>query len=237
MDGVPVPTPSSRLQAVLFDLDGTLLDDDAAVWAGAAALRAHVGGRGPLEDFIRAWEEATERHFEAYVRGETGFQEQRRARIREVVDARVDDGAADALYDVYQCAHEAAWAPHDDAGACLEALAHIPLAVVSNGQGSQQRRKLERLGFTGRFAHIVVSSEVGYRKPDAEIFLGACAALGADPEATVHVGDSYASDALGARGAGLTGVWLDRQGLRGSGHEPPIVSTLAEFSRLVSCLN
>jgi putative hydrolase of the HAD superfamily len=219
--------------AVFFDLDDTLLDDAAAVRAGALALRAIADPVGTPEGFIAAWGAAAERHFERFIGGEIDFQGQRRARIREVIDASIDDRGADAMFDVYLSAHEAAWSLHTDALGCLDALARHALAIVSNGQGEQQRRKIERVGIADRFECIAISGELGHRKPDASIFLHACDVLGADPRDCIHVGDRYVADALGARSAGLIGVWLDRDGRRTPDHDAPIVSTLGELVVLV----
>jgi putative hydrolase of the HAD superfamily len=57
----------------------------------------------------------------------------------------------------------------------------------------------------------VASGDVGAAKPDARIFEHACRLLGVHPRDAVYVGDRFETDALGAAGAGLTGVWLDRR--------------------------
>lgn len=46
-----------------------------------------------------------------------------------------------------------------------------------------------------------------------------CERLGVAPAATVYVGDSLESDALGACAAGLTGIWLDRPGAAAGGRQ------------------
>jgi len=216
---------------VLFDIDGTLLDDEAAVAAGVRALHASTGAILSLEQFASAWQAALDRYFDLFASGGIGFLEQRRARIRDVVDASLDDAAADALFDVYLHAHEQAWALYEDVLPCLETLESHRLGIVSNGLGSQQRAKLEQTGILGRFDPIVISDDVDLRKPDPAIFLRACSAAGVAPHDAVHVGDRYGADAVGARSAGLTGVWLDRAGARQDKHEAPVVSNLVEFAR------
>lgn len=221
--------------AILFDIDGTLLDDPAALRAGITALSTHlVGADRTPDELLEMWRVALDRHFQRYLDGEIDFQEHRRARVREVLGNELSDAAADDLFDVYLEAHESAWSLYDDAIACLDALATHRLGIVSNGRGSQQRSKLEQLGIIDRFDCVVISAEVGQRKPEPTIFLTACAALGVAPDETVYVGDQYETDAVGARRAGLTGVWLDRSSQRRSVHEAPVVETLNELVELVS---
>jgi putative hydrolase of the HAD superfamily len=214
---------------ILFDIDDTLLDSTSASRAAAAALHARAGVELPLDEFLSAWSGASDRVYARYLSGDIDFQEQRRVRIREVVDGSLGDAAADELFALYEHAFEAAWALFPDASECFAALAGHRLGVVSNGQSKQQRRKLDALGITQRFAGIVISGDIGVRKPAPEIFLHACTLMDASPHDALYVGDRYDIDALGARGAGLVGVWLDRTRARLPGHEPPIISTLADL--------
>lgn len=64
---------------------------------------------------------------------------------------------------------------------------------------------------------IVGSCNVGAQKPDVAIFREALRRTGADPETTLHVGDNYVADVLGARAAGLAAVLLDRSRTGGRG--------------------
>ncbi len=106
----------------LFDIDGTLLDEAAAQSVAVAALHTAARTSGPLEEFAASWSAALERHFPRYLRGEMHFQEQHRARIRDVLDASLSDAAADDWCAVYLEAHESAWALFDDVLPCLEGL-------------------------------------------------------------------------------------------------------------------
>ncbi|MDP8932415.1 MAG: HAD family hydrolase, partial [Actinomycetota bacterium] len=66
------------------------------------------------------------------------------------------------------------------------------------------------VGLLDAFDVLVISGELGAAKPEPVIFRTACIALGVPAEQVVHVGDRLDLDALGARRAGLHGVWLDR---------------------------
>ena len=65
-------------------------------------------------------------------------------------------------------------------------------------------------GIDGRFAAVAISGALGVAKPDPRIFKAALDEAGADPAATVHVGDQPANDVAAARAVGITPVLIDR---------------------------
>jgi HAD superfamily hydrolase (TIGR01549 family) len=89
----------------------------------------------------------------------------------------------------------------------------LRLVVVSNANGTLLAH-MERLGLTSRFDCILDSQDEGVEKPDPRFFEIALARSGARKETTIHVGDLYYVDVIGARNAGLRGVLLDEANLR-----------------------
>ncbi len=108
------------------------------------------------------------------------------------------------------------------------------LVVVSNANGTL-RAKFDRLGLTARVDCVLDSCEFGVEKPDPRLFQIAMEKSGAEPGTTVHVGDLYHVDVLGARAAGLSGVLYDEAGLY-SDVDCPKVRSLAELVDLVPTL-
>ena len=78
----------------------------------------------------------------------------------------------------------------------------LALAVVANWDFSLHEH-LERAGLTRWFDVVIVSAEVGTRKPDPKPFLEALRRVGVAPARAVHVGDDPALDEAGARAAGM----------------------------------
>ncbi|MFA1547763.1 HAD family hydrolase [Actinomadura chokoriensis] len=202
------------LTAVLFDLDGTLLDHEGA--AGEAIVRSF-----PDVDpawLVRRWVDLTEDAVDRYLAGELDFLAQRRVRIRTLAGdlglGDWDDTQADAWLAGYVALYQAAWRPFPEVGAVLDDLAGrgLRLGVITNGHAAQQRAKVAALGFADVLPYVVASSEAGSAKPDAAIFRAACAGLGVTPGEAAYVGDRLVTDAQGAAAAGLTGIWLDRSG-------------------------
>lgn len=87
------------------------------------------------------------------------------------------------------------------------------LGIVSNfDYASTVHWILEREGIQALFDAVVVSAEVGWRKPKAIIFELALARLSVSPQETLFVGDRADIDVLGAKRAGLRVAWLNRDG-------------------------
>ena len=111
----------------------------------------------------------------------------------------------------------------------LEALRArgLRLVVVSNANGTLLAH-MERIGMTARFDYILDSQDEGVEKPDPRFFEIALQRSGARKETTIHVGDLYYVDVIGARNAGLRGVLLDEADLRPDA-DCPRVRSLAEL--------
>jgi putative hydrolase of the HAD superfamily len=102
-----------------------------------------------------------------------------------------------------------------DSRACLTELRRrgIPLALVTNGDASQQRYKIERHDLARFFDAIVIEGEFGTGKPDEAVYRHALGALGISPREALMVGDHLEWDVGAPQRLGLTGVWMDRGGL------------------------
>ncbi len=87
---------------------------------------------------------------------------------------------------------------------------------------------IETLGLRRYLPTIVVSGVVGVSKPNPEIFRIALREAGAEASESLHVGDVYDADVLGARNAGIKGLLLDRDGSQ-AGLDCPRVNTLSDI--------
>ncbi len=84
------------------------------------------------------------------------------------------------------------------------------LGIISNWSWNLQDR-VQEVGLSDYFDVVMASACTGCEKPHPAIFQQALEALHARPERALHIGDSYQSDVLGARGVGMDALWLDRQ--------------------------
>ncbi|MFE7796624.1 HAD family hydrolase [Nocardia sp. NPDC057440] len=208
--------PTSSAEAVLFDVDGTLVDHETAAEAAVRAGFPYVPDRDGL---ARRWRELETWAMDRYLAGELTFTEQRRLRITHLADefgqGVWSDDRADSWFAEYLTQYEAAWRTYPDVAPALAALAtengKLRLGVITNGDSLQQRRKLAKVGLTGLLDHVTISGEVGVAKPHPAIFLAACDALRLPPSKVVYIGDRLRTDAEAAIAAGLQGIWLDRR--------------------------
>ncbi len=96
---------------------------------------------------------------------------------------------------------------------------------------------LKKLGINDYFHTVVVSQDVGWRKPHGKIFQVALQRLDIKPEEAVYIGDSPLEDIQGAASAGLKTVFVPSQfnttaDLKASKQTPNVkVADLEEFCR------
>ncbi len=119
----------------------------------------------------------------------------------------------------------------------------VRIGVCSNfSHAPTARGLLDEAGLLPHIDVVVISEEVGIRKPRREIFNAALERLGARREDTLHVGDNLKADVEGAAAAGLTSVWITRrvrnpeEALREYAGPAPahVIKDLSELPRLVS---
>lgn len=108
----------------------------------------------------------------------------------------------------------------------------LRLVVVSNANG-KLRHLFDRVGLTRHFDVILDSHEEGVEKPDPRLFTTALTRAGAEAHSTIHVGDLYQVDVIGARAAGIRGVLLDEGGLYEDA-DCPRVRSLSELKEQIS---
>ncbi len=82
------------------------------------------------------------------------------------------------------------------------------LAIISNATSNASRVTLEKNGLDQYFDSIVISRDLGIRKPDPEIFKFTLTSLNTENKNAVHVGDSLQHDVQGAKKVGMQTVWI-----------------------------
>ena len=128
--------------------------------------------------------------------------------------------------------HQAPMVPLPGAAACLRTLrAHgFAIAVCSNW-GWDLHEDLEATGLTADVDVFVTSAQAGWRKPHPRIYQSTLALAGFDAGEAVFVGDSFRTDYLGPRSAGIRSLLLAGDAGKAFGGE--WAASLGAVSRLL----
>lgn len=204
------------IKAVLFDLDDTLVDHHHASHAAILGVRE----RFAVLQAVTAEELATEHqrllellHQEVAL-GSLTPAAARIERYRRLFEfAGADLRHAPAATELHRRLYQANRRAVDGA---LDLVVHLRerlrIAVVTNNTVAEQTEKLQTFGFAPHVDALVTSAEVGAAKPDPRIFRAALDRLGCEAHEAVMIGDAWHADVLGATGAGIRALWLNRHG-------------------------
>jgi putative hydrolase of the HAD superfamily len=221
------------IDGIVFDAVGTLIDPFptvAEVYTGAALRqgvhleRAVVKAR--FHQYFRN-DEVDEMRGPLATDETSEFRRWRRIVSNVLPEVPDPDRAFAELWDHF--GRPEAWRCFPDVAPALDLCMtrKIPIRIASNFDARLRGvvRGLAELSCC--VTPLVISSEVGYRKPHAAFYQAACASLGLPPDRVLCVGDDLENDVLGARRAGLRGLLLDRHGRRPE--DTPYVSDLSEL--------
>ncbi len=181
---------AARPQAVIFDMDGLMLDSERALLGCLAQAAADAGHALP----------------EAFLLSLIGSSD---ALTRQRIAGQVGAGAVDALLQDSYARYEqlvAAGVPHRPGITDLldTLVAHgVPRAVATSTRRPLALRKLESAGLLRYFEHVATSSDVAHPKPAPDIYLLAAARLGVEPRHCLALEDSP-TGVRAALAAGMT---------------------------------
>ena len=209
------------MKTLLVDLDDTLLDYSGGVdecWTAACeAIGASAGMEtGPLVESVRQarrwfWDDP-ERHRRERVNMLGAWSKivaeglARLGRPDAALAAAIAEDFAARRWDVMQLFPGVV-----DALDRLRGTG-VTMALVTNGDRSQQRRKIERYDLARFFDVILIEGEFGVGKPEAAVYRHVLERLGVPAREAWMVGDHLEWDVAAPQRLGLRGIWVDREG-------------------------
>jgi len=201
----------ARIKAISLDLDDTLWPIWPTIHRAEEALLAWLTERAPAAAALCADPAArlALRDHVVQTRPDIGhdLSALRRESIRTALQrAQEDTRLAEPAFEVF-FAERMRVELFDDVLPALTVLAaRFPIVAVSNGNAH-----VGRVGLGSFFVDSLSASQFGVAKPDARIFHAAADKAGVASEQVLHVGDDAALDVLGALGAGMQTVWVNRE--------------------------
>lgn len=190
------------IKAVLFDLDGTLLDRDESVkkFIHDQYHRLNrVVGHIQRETYIKRFIDLDQR---GYVWKDKVYQQL-------VEEFQITEMTWEELLQDYLANFKNHCVPFPNLIPTLEKLKSrdIKLGMITNGRGQFQHDNIKALGIEKYFDTILISEWEGIKKPDPEIFKRALEQLNVSAHQSIFVGDHPENDVKAAQNVGMKGVW------------------------------
>jgi len=211
----------ARPKALIFDLDGTLVESDVAAAEGVRyaceVIAGAVADLTPIEvraandrAFASLWPVSERDWTLGRITGEAFSKQVWRLTLQTL--GRFDAGLISMAYDAMTRQTGEVMRAFDDAVALLPALkGRYRLGCITNGAKDTQAPKLGLEGLEGVFEAVAVSGTLGFAKPDFRIFHHVLGSLGVLASEAWHIGDSPSLDIAGANAVGMTSVFINRR--------------------------
>ena len=215
------------LKALLLDMDETLCDTSGAnehAWESlreavqalyGADLDATAFADAYLAGIYRRWSDEQRARYLPLIeqRGEGAF------RSRMIQDLLAEQGVlevgeaqAQILRDTFDRERLAAFDFYPGIREFLaQARELFTLVVITNGPEFSQVPKIDAVNLTEHVDHIIIGGQEPEQKPARSIFEKALKLANCEAHEAIHVGDSLATDIIGANNSGITSVWIQHQ--------------------------
>jgi len=203
-------------KAIFFDMDDTIFDHSMTCRRALAALRRtepRLHGSS-LDVLWHEYQRLLDLVQPEVLAGRVTILQARVERFRRLATfcgGEISIDEATALSGRYRAHYQELRRTVPGVRGVLERLrGRAVIGVVTNNEVAEQEEKLDHFRLRPLIDFMIVSAGVGVAKPDPGIFRLALDRAGALPEETVMIGDSWRSDIVGARNAGIRPVWFNR---------------------------
>lgn len=209
-----------KYKAIFFDLDHTLWDFELNSHEAIAELYTQHElshkGINDFTEFIKVYKKVNHEMWDDYHHNRISKEALRFGRFSRALKSFNinDDGLAENLSIQYLeiCPVKTNLFPNTLT--VLDYLKqHYDLHIITNGFKEVQYLKIRNSGLEKYFSKIHISEEIGFKKPEPEIFLHAVKTAGTIPEKCIMVGDNLDTDIKGASNAGIDHVFFNPEGV------------------------
>lgn len=195
-----------EVQALLFDLDNTLMDRDHTFRSFCVQFVEDLLGHLEPDTVQEVVEDMITRDADGYRDKDGYFLE-----LSQVLPWNKTLTATDIreYYDANYARHGSIMKHAETILKYCQDKGYI-LGLLTNGIKDIQHAKIDLLNLRPYFKAIVISGEEGISKPDPKIYQVALDRMGVTPANTLFIGDHPVNDIWGAGKAGIDGIWLRR---------------------------
>lgn len=224
-------------KVIILDLDNTLIDFSHMERACLkSCLKKH--GYDVNDQMIETYKAINKRLWEGLERGEYEKSEILTLRFKKWLIHHDLVGNPEKLNNCFLngLADHLIYTP--GAKAFLEFLqGKYTVVMMTNGVYTSQQQKLDKGEMRGYFDHIIISDEIGYHKPQREIFEHMTSLVGEyKKEEIMIIGDSLGSDILGGNNYGIHTCFYNPKGIEYTNyHATYEIKSFDEVYEILSC--
>lgn len=227
----------------IFDLDDTIYD---YMWPFNQTVKDVLGieDKDTCFDLYKTMRQCSDKMFELQQEGKISVQEAGYKRVAEMAQIHNLGFDRQKCVDFHHSylGYQNQITIKEEMHRILSTLRNqkCQLAVITNGNGNHQMNKIRHLGVMDYFEekNIFVTGDYGFDKPDQRIFDIAINAVRGSHENTYYIGDSYSSDVVGSKRAGIRSIWLKIRDFEidySSGYKPD--HTVTSYKQLEELIN
>ncbi len=206
----------NKLKAVFFDFDDTLFDHRHCSRTALDWLRNNYNcfnGTTLDELELEHLKILEEIHFRKVLTGEFSIDDARAERFRRIFKNHGMESPENSMLEAarnYRKVYESSYKLVDGAKDLLDSIkGKTKIVVITNNLIKEQEGKIRKCNVENYIDELVTSEEVGFTKPEPEIFHAALKRVNCTPDEVIMVGDSWERDVLGAVNVGIKNIWIN----------------------------
>ena len=232
-----------KVRQLFFDLDRTLWDFETNSQFALSELFKKYELGNHIEHFLQFHHHYISINAELwkqYGKGKISKEELRDSRFKKALEKfdLHDDVLAQKMSEGYLEISPDQTAVFPGAKEVLKQLKKegYRLHIITNGFREVQERKLRNCELTGFFDMILCSEDIGFTKPNREIFMEAQRLTGCNPEHAIMMGDDFRADVIGSLNAGWTPIHFDPESKYKKERSVSRIRTLGEIPSVVNLM-
>ena len=206
----------TKLKSVFFDFDDTLFDHRYCSRSALDWLRHNYNcfnGTTLDELELEHLKILEEIHFRKVLTGEFSLDDARAERFRRIFHNHKMENPEKFMGEAarnYRKVYESSYKLVDGAKDLLDSIkGKTKIVVITNNLIKEQQGKIKKCNVENYIDELVTSEEIGFTKPEPEIFHAALKRVNCAPDEVIMVGDSWERDVLGAANVGIKNIWIN----------------------------